>query len=167
MEASTLPDGLISTTTTFAIPTLVASATRPVIFMFVRRRAAAARNDSSEGGGASVVVVGWVAAGVGVAVTSDVGFGTELGKFSLVVSGFAVSARAVSGVGDFSGKAAGGVDSIDVAEVGCVLVSAVAGGLLTAASLVAAAGASLLAALLGAAAPIRSSSPSSEPLILR
>jgi len=43
----TLPDGLINTTTAFAIPDLFTSTTRPEILIIERRRDAAARAESS------------------------------------------------------------------------------------------------------------------------
>src|SRR5262245_22036353 len=125
VEASTLPDGLIRTTTTFAIPTLLASATRPVILMFVRRREAAARKDSSDGGGASVVVGVVVVGGVGVTLASGKRVDTWLGEFSFAASCFGTAVRTVSGAGLFSDVAVGGLDSVDVSEVDCGFVSAV------------------------------------------
>src|SRR5215470_3216400 len=120
VEASTLPEGLIKTTTTFGIPTLVASVTRPVILMFVRMREAAARNDSSDGGAASLVVGATVVGELEVEVTLGSGKGvvTGLGEFSFAgASCLGASVRFVSADGVFSGAATGGVDSFDVSAV--------------------------------------------------
>ena len=116
VDASTLPEGLINTTTTFALPPLLASSTRPLSLTIERRRDAAARAESSEdaGVGDSVgVVVGF--AGVDpvapVGTGSGDGEGTVVGVV-LVSLGFVVSDD--EGVGDFSGFGELGDGSEDV-----------------------------------------------------
>src|SRR5215216_4166159 len=52
VAAITLPDGLINTTVTFAMPTLLASTIRPVTFTVDRKRAAAFLSASSDMAGA-------------------------------------------------------------------------------------------------------------------
>ena len=97
VDASTLPEGLISTTTTFAIPPLFASTTRPLILMIERRRDAAARAESSVEVAGDVV---WVA-GVesGEAVGSGDGDEALVGAVFVSVGLVLTFSTGVSGVG--------------------------------------------------------------------
>ena len=118
VEASTEPDGLISTTTTSDNGLLLASSTLPVIFMLERSRAPAALsasslNDPLGGGTGDSDVVG---VGVGVAVGVAVGVGS--GVATGVASGFATSAGAVSAGAVFSGVACGAGDVGIIGVVG-------------------------------------------------
>lgn len=203
VAASTVPCGLISTTTTFAIGLPLASFTRPVIITVAR-------------GGLSIFSTGEVSS-VGVEAGAGVGSGVEVGKISGVgaVTGGAsgVGLAMGSGVasGDEVGDVAGGAvdDGVSGDGVVCGVVTGASGegvengvedgdtagpsavrslGVVTGAGVAVgvfsgdeadAAGALivLLFALSGtgdmalaagpAAGPIRSSSPSSEPLTLR
>lgn len=113
VEASTLPEGLINTTTTFAIPTLFASTTRPVILTIERRRDAAARAESSvEVVGGPVGFAG-VDSATGGAVGSGDGEGALVGAVFVSVGLVTFPARVVSGVGDLSGFGEVGVGSAD------------------------------------------------------
>ena len=124
VDASTLPEGLISTTTTFGIPPLFASTTRPLILMVERRRDAAARAESSEvaGVGDSVgVALGFVGAGwVAVGAGSGDGEGKLAGAVFVSV-GLLVSEGV--GVGDFSGFGEPEVGSADVVFCGFAAAS--------------------------------------------
>ena len=97
VDASTLPEGLISTTTTFAIPPLFASTTRPLILMIERRRDAAARAESSVEVAGDVV---WFA-GVesGEAVGSGDGDEALVGAVFVSVGLVLTFSTGVSGVG--------------------------------------------------------------------
>jgi hypothetical protein len=84
VEAITEPDGLINTTTTFAIPVLFVSLTWPDILIMERRRDAAARKEVSDVGKASAGEAEGVGLGVGAA-------DEEAGVAAGALSGFRVS----------------------------------------------------------------------------
>ena len=165
VDARTLPEGLINTTTTFGMPTLLASTTRPVIFTIARRRDAAARAESSVDavvGGSVGVVVGFAGAADSVDGVGE-GAGSGEGEAALVEDVFveAFSTLGVSdgdgeGVGDFSGFGEAALGSGFVPELLEGGTAAVGSGL-----------GELVDAVTCVGAPICSSRPCSEPLTRR
>ncbi len=113
VEARTDPPGLISTTTTFAIPLPAPSLTRPVILKIARCFAGALEGRSASVGSEFEGVVGadevgegaltGDSEGVAVGVGSGVGAGVSVG----VVSGVAVGVASGVGCGVSSGVGAG------------------------------------------------------------
>src|SRR5687767_11828677 len=103
VDASTLPDGLINTTTTFGIPTLEASKARPLIFITDRRREAFARNPSSEDTGSLPDEVDSVGVGDGAAVGSAVGVAGASGDGDGAFSGVGVPDSGLVSEGEGSG----------------------------------------------------------------
>src|ERR1041385_7270348 len=104
VAAITLPDGLINTTVTFAIPTLFASTIRPVTFTLVRKRADTFLSASSDG------------ADVGAGSDFDVSTGVGVGVGSGVVVGVAaaVGVGSAAGVAVGSGVVVGGADVLSL-----------------------------------------------------
>lgn len=150
VDANTEPDGLIRTTTTFEIPSLFESNTRPVILIFERNRDPAALRASSLKGSGWLGVGDSEGTGVGVGVGSGVAAGTGSG---VTVSGGDVSFGVVtSGVG------------CEVAGFVAVCVSEVAADCEAVFAESSETGAPPLVITAG---PILSSSPVSEPFILR
>ena len=163
VEASTLPDGLINTTTTFPSPFLFASLTWPVIFTVERVRDAAALNESSiDGKTSDPRVSDERGVGVGSAEGTGVGSGVATG----VACGFG-GGVSVLGVSEETGSGDGVAADPEATDEGVETVSVPEGGLIAVVSAGVLAAVVVLAVPLTIAGPIRSSSPSSEPLILR